>query len=1132
VFGLVSAVVPSAAGASTPTVVSHHPVKPAVPTPRPPTAHRVPASPTVSYTGRALPSTPRMAPRSAVHQTFTVDSAGDATTGTSCASGHRSGTCTLRAAVAAADADAGHVDAISIPSGMTVVLSQRTELDITNSMFIDGAGASVNGDGAPHVFYQGSGQPQVEISGLAITGGNDTVLDGYGGGVYCDAGSLTLSQDLVYGNAAEYGGGLYAGSDCAAWLLEDAFSHNSAYYVYNPVGSGPRPQSYTYYERGGGAYFDGPVFVEKTAFGGLTNAEGNLAAYGAGFYNDGVTSLSDVIVEHNATAATSESEGAGVFNADVLQAVDTEVGYNTISASSYGYGAGIVNYGDVQLTSSLVVGNTITGALDGYGGGLYDGEGNDPSVFTNVSFVGNSIRPASGDYGYGGAIYTSALQFAWNGGSIVGTRNGTPGDTTYIEGGAIYANGGHQDYTNVDISGTVNGAGASGYVYGGALDNENSYASFNDVNVTSTSNQGCYISGGAIYNDEWLQVTGGSVTYTVNNADGLACGYQGGLVRGVTVQGSPGRVEGGAITNQYYLGLSNLLVEATTSVASGPNPSAAPNIYGGAIYNGSALVAETVWVKGTVADAQDLASYVYGGAFDNESSASLRNVEFVGVKTTAGAYVYGGLVYNDDYFTADNFTVGSGLVTIVGDGIANTYADGTVLYNDDDMLLTNATFDDVLSTVPAASQYSWAIENGWFIQMNNSTIANDRTSGPAPSKTYPGGTWLVWADARSQLIVRNTIVSSPSPGLNCGYGTSPSYPTGVVHSAGWSLDNGRSCGFVGKGDRSGANPMVRPLANNGGPIETAALTPDFYGPFRAGSAAINAGDNASCANTDARGLSRPQEGTCDMGAYEVAAQGYDMTAPDGGLFHFGAGHFYGSVVSLLNAGRIGPLQGPISAVAPSYNFGGYYQAGADGGVFAFGDSRFTGSIARLPLAAGIVGIATMPDGYGYWTVGAEGHVYPFGSATFYGSEDYKILHERVVGIVATADGQGYWLATADGHVLAYGDAVNYGSPAASGIALTKPVVAIAATPDGFGYWLVAADGGIFRYGDAKYYGSMGGRVLNKPIVAMASTPDGLGYWLFASDGGVFPFGDAKYLGSLGGVQLARPIVGAASANGF
>jgi hypothetical protein len=64
-----------------------------------------------------------------------------------------------------------------------------------------------------------------------------------------------------------------------------------------------------------------------------------------------------------------------------------------------------------------------------------------------------------------------------------------------------------------------------------------------------------------------------------------------------------------------------------------------------------------------------------------------------------------------------------------------------------------------------------------------------------------------------------------------------------------------------------ADPLLGPLQNNGGATQTRAL--------QAASPAIDAGNNATCSVTDQRGVTRPQYGQCDIGAYEYL----DNTAP-------------------------------------------------------------------------------------------------------------------------------------------------------------------------------------------------------------------------------------------------------------
>lgn len=64
------------------------------------------------------------------------------------------------------------------------------------------------------------------------------------------------------------------------------------------------------------------------------------------------------------------------------------------------------------------------------------------------------------------------------------------------------------------------------------------------------------------------------------------------------------------------------------------------------------------------------------------------------------------------------------------------------------------------------------------------------------------------------------------------------------------------------GDRAGTNPLLGPLAGNGGPTQTMAL--------QAGSPAIDGGDGAGCPATDQRGVPRPGGAACDVGAFEIA----------------------------------------------------------------------------------------------------------------------------------------------------------------------------------------------------------------------------------------------------------------------
>ena len=241
--------------------------------------------------------------------------------------------------------------------------------------------------------------------------------------------------------------------------------------------------------------------------------------------------------------------------------------------------------------------------------------------------------------------------------------------------------------------------------------------------------------------------------------------------------------------------------------------------------------------------------------------------------------------------------------------------------------------------------------------------------------------------------------------------------------------------------------------------------------------------------------------------------GYYETAADGGIFSFGAAHYYGSM-----GGK--PLNAPIVAMATTFHGLGYWLGAADGGVFAYGNAGFFGSMGGRHLNKPVVGMSPTPGQQGYWLVASDGGIFSFGDAVFHGSMGGRPLKAPVEAMSSDYCTGGYWLVASDGGMFSF-YAPFYGSM--GGRHLNAPIAAMAPTPDGKGYWLVASDGGVFAFGDARFYGSMGGRHLNAPIVGIATTPNGKGYWLVASDGGVFAFGDARFFGSMGGHTLDAPV---------
>ncbi|HUU83197.1 MAG TPA: right-handed parallel beta-helix repeat-containing protein, partial [Phycisphaerae bacterium] len=175
-----------------------------------------------------------------------------------------------------------------------------------------------NSDNAYHVVTGSGTDASAVLDGFTVSGGN---ADGswpayYGGGMYNDDGSPTLTNVTFSGNSATYGGGMYNDDRSSPTLTNVTFSGNSAASsgggMYNWVDSSPTLTNVTFSgnsaSRGGGMY---NVWSNPT----LTNCIlwGNTASYsGPQIYNSSSTptvTYSDI---------QSSYPGTGNIDADPL----------------------------------------------------------------------------------------------------------------------------------------------------------------------------------------------------------------------------------------------------------------------------------------------------------------------------------------------------------------------------------------------------------------------------------------------------------------------------------------------------------------------------------------------------------------------------------------------------------------------------------------------------------------------------------------------------------------------------------------------------------------------------------------------------------------------------------------------
>jgi hypothetical protein len=99
--------------------------------------------------------------------------------------------------------------------------------------------------------------------------------------------------------------------------------------------------------------------------------------------------------------------------------------------------------------------------------------------------------------------------------------------------------------------------------------------------------------------------------------------------------------------------------------------------------------------------------------------------------------------------------------------------------------------------------------------------------------------------------------------------------SGKVTSGDYNLGGSTAlpCSFTGPHDQPNINPLLAPLADNGGPTMTHALMP--------GSPAIDKGGTSAnqCPTTDQRGIARPQGPACDVGAFELEVTTQPTASP-------------------------------------------------------------------------------------------------------------------------------------------------------------------------------------------------------------------------------------------------------------
>jgi hypothetical protein len=214
------------------------------------------------------------------------------------------------------------------------------------------------------------------------------------------------------------------------------------------------------------------------------------------------------------------------------------------------------------------------------------------------------------------------------------------------------------------------------------------------------------------------------------------------------------------------------------------------------------------------------------------------------------AYLGGGmrsyspfLMYNS--LIANNFTTGG-----FGGGM---YITGTQPYTLINVTVSGNSANSADDAVPLAQ--GGGINNfASTLDLRNVTITNNTAKGVG------GGLTGANVQIENSILAGNTSTLTTSE--DCA---------GSLNSSGYNLiqvTSGCTINGTTTGNILNQNPLLNPLADNGGPTMTHSL--------QAASPALDAGRNDTCPGIDQRWISRPQDGNgdtvkvCDMGAFEHA----------------------------------------------------------------------------------------------------------------------------------------------------------------------------------------------------------------------------------------------------------------------
>jgi hypothetical protein len=373
---------------------------------------------------------------------------------------------------------------------------------------------------------------------------------------------------------------------------------------------------------------------------------------------------------------------------------------------------------------------------------------------------------------------------------------------------------------------------------------------------------------------------GASRVFEVNGdraSDRINVTISGVTIRDGVASNPSGFAEGGGVLNlNANLTLQNVVVANNKADASGSNGTRGGEVFGGGIANvegtlkllDSNVISNSANAVGGGGLARGGGVASTSGTFSIDGSAFEANT--ADARGRLGA-ARGGGIYADlapSPSSISSSTIDRNVADASpgpGELVGSIVGGGAELLENAPLRITGTTIAGNIGRVPGGDGDGGGLDtvgNG-TTTLSSDTVSSNSLEGASSGR---GGNL---SGSAEDVEIENTIISGgagPAGSENCGS------PDRDPTSPGFNLDSLDQCGFHAPGDQVNTDPLLGPLADNGGPTPTLALAPN--------SPALDKG-SAFGLVTDQRGVPRPSDfpsipntaggDGSDIGAFELQA---------------------------------------------------------------------------------------------------------------------------------------------------------------------------------------------------------------------------------------------------------------------